>query len=101
MESSACFEIRRAVTTRCIVTLAPLWCHEQVRAAALQITAKRGFNEFTAQEVVDTLHAAGSSYAESAIRTHVVSRCCINAPAHHAVRYDYFERVGHGRYRVL
>jgi len=76
-------------------------CHEQVRAAAQLIVAKQGINEFTVQEVVDALQAAGTSYAESAIRTHVTSRCCKNAPAHHAVRYDYFERIAHGRYRLL
>lgn len=76
-------------------------CHEQVLAAAQQIVAEHGGNEFTVQEVVDALSKAGSSYAESTIRTHVVSRCCKNAPAHHAVRYDYFECIAHGRYRVL
>jgi hypothetical protein len=34
------------------------------------------------------------------IRTHVASRCCVNAPKHHEVRYPYFMALGGGRYRI-
>ena len=34
------------------------------------------------------------------VRTHVASRCCVNAPAHHQSRYPYFRALGAGRYRV-
>jgi len=35
------------------------------------------------------------------VRTHVVSRCCVNAPKHHLHRWKYFRRVGRGTYEVL
>jgi hypothetical protein len=34
------------------------------------------------------------------VRTHVASRCCVNAPKHHEVRYPYFKALGGGRYRI-
>jgi hypothetical protein len=34
------------------------------------------------------------------VRTHVASRCCVNAPAHHQSRYRYFRAVGRGVYRI-
>ena len=79
-------------------------CHEQVLAAARSITARKGRNEFSPQEVVTYLIAAGTRYRESSIRTHVTSRCCRNATnveEHFGVTYDYFERVGHARYRIV
>lgn len=75
-------------------------CHEQVLAAAKDISARKGVNEFTPDEVVQELHRACSKCSDSTIRTHVVSRCCANAPDHHAVRYDYFERIGPGLYKI-
>ena len=33
------------------------------------------------------------------VRTHVASRCCVDAPANHNHRPLYLERVGRGRYR--
>lgn len=75
--------------------------HLQVLAAAREITQSKGRNELAPEEVVHFLRRRGSPYAESTIRTHIVSRCCKNAPENHAVRYEYFERVGHGLYRIL
>lgn len=34
------------------------------------------------------------------VRTHVASRCCVNAPSHHQTRYPYFRAVGRGVYRI-
>ena len=34
------------------------------------------------------------------VRTHVVSRCCTNAPANHPHRWDYFQRVDRGLYEI-
>lgn len=34
------------------------------------------------------------------VRTHVASRCTVNAPAHHQSRYGYFCALGRGVYRV-
>lgn len=64
-------------------------CHEQVLAAAEDVTAGKGVNEFTPPEIVEELGRVGSKYSESSIRTDVVS-----AKDHHAVVFDYFERLG-------
>jgi hypothetical protein len=34
------------------------------------------------------------------VRTHVASRCSVNAPAHHQSRHQYFRSVGRGIYRI-
>lgn len=34
------------------------------------------------------------------VRTHVASRCCVNAPSHHQSRYAYFRAIRRGMYRV-
>ncbi len=34
------------------------------------------------------------------VRTHVASRCCVNAPANHQSRYRYFRALGRGVYRL-
>lgn len=34
------------------------------------------------------------------VRTHVASRCCVNAAANHQSRYEYFRSVGRGEYRI-
>jgi len=34
------------------------------------------------------------------LRTHVASRCCVNAPANHQSRYRYFRALGRGVYRI-
>jgi len=82
-------------------TSANATCHEEVLAAAIAVTAAKGRNEFSPIEIIEYMKAKGSRYPESTIRTHVVSRCCANAPDHHAVVYRYFKRVGRGTYRIL
>jgi predicted RNase H-like HicB family nuclease len=71
--------------------------HEEVLAAANQIASVRDDWTFTPYEVVKALPVLN----ESSVRTHIVSRCCVNAPKNHLHKWDYFRRVGHGRYEVL
>ena len=70
--------------------------HKQVLAAAKCLSDASIDGTFTPIQVVEAL----SHLNESTVRTHVVSRCCINAPNNHAVRYAYFRRVGHGVYKI-
>src|SRR5271165_7245378 len=70
--------------------------HDEVLAAANQIGRERGDWTFTPLEVVKALPILN----ESSVRTHIVSRCCVNAPRNHPHKWDYFRRVGHGRYEV-
>jgi predicted RNase H-like HicB family nuclease len=70
--------------------------HEQVLEAANQIACGRADWTFGVDEVVRALPQLN----ESSVRTHVVSRCCVNAPKHHLHKWPYFRRVGRGRYQV-
>lgn len=70
--------------------------HEEVLRAALRICRQRGGWRFRPIEIVRALPGLDAG----TIRTHVVSRCCTNAPAHHPHRWDYFERVGRGLYEI-
>lgn len=63
------------------------------------IESRSGDGTFSPQDVIDELRRRGSTLAESTIRTHVVSRMCVNAASNHAVVYADVERVAFGRYR--
>ena len=70
--------------------------HEEILAAARRLCAARRNWTFTPVEVVQALpHLNPRS-----VRTHVVSRCCANAPSHHAHRWPYFERLQRGVYEI-
>ena len=70
--------------------------HEEVLAAARRLCAGRRNWSFTPAEVVHALPHLN----ERSVRTHVVSRCCVNAPSHHAHRWPYFRRLRRGLYAV-
>lgn len=70
--------------------------HEEVLAVARRLAERRKDWSFTLQEVVAALPALN----QSTVRTHVVSRCCVNAPKNHLHKWDYFRRVGRGRYQI-
>jgi hypothetical protein len=72
---------------------------DEIIAALPSVEARSADGSFSPEDVVDELRRRGSAYAESTIRTHVVSRMCGNAPDHHARTYDDLERVSDGRYR--
>ena len=50
--------------------------------------------------VADIVHAL-PHLNPSSVRTHVVSRCCVNAPKNHPHKWDYFRRTGRGEYVIL
>jgi predicted RNase H-like HicB family nuclease len=70
--------------------------HEEVLRAANQLAGSRGDWTFQLNDVVRKLPHLN----ESTVRTHVVSRCCENAPKNHLHKWSYFFRVGRGRYQV-
>ena len=71
--------------------------HEEVLATARRICRERGERTF---RVVDVVHAL-PHLNPSSVRTHIVSRCCVNAPKNHPHKWAYFRRVGRGEYVVL
>ncbi|MCD2347199.1 DUF7669 domain-containing protein [Clostridium guangxiense] len=76
-------------------------CRDEVRAVAISIITEKGKNVFTVNEVISYLKNRGTNYSENTIRTHVTSRCCKNAPKNHGTRYEDFERISRGYYKVL
>jgi predicted RNase H-like HicB family nuclease len=71
--------------------------HDEVLEAALRLCRQRRGWTFRPEEVVRALpHLNASS-----VRTHIVSRCCVNAPKNHPHRWGYFRRVRRGEYEIL
>ncbi len=70
--------------------------HHEVLLAARRLGRERGDWRFSAADVVRSLPHLN----EHSVRTHVASRCCVNAPANHPHRWAYFRRVSRGLYEV-
>ena len=68
---------------------------KQVLDAARRLT-NNGKKPFTLPEIVAALPVLN----EGTVRTHVSSRCCVNAPDNHQHRWPYFYRVRRGLYRL-
>ena len=71
--------------------------NKEVLEAARRIGATRGDWTFTPDEIVKALPHLNPS----TVRTHVVSRCCVNSPQNHDHQWPYFKRVRRGWYVVL
>ena len=69
--------------------------HEEILAVARRICEKPGWT-FKLTDVVKALPHLN----EGSVRTHVSSRCCINAPSHHESRWPYFKRIVRGVYQI-
>lgn len=70
--------------------------HAAVLAAAQRLCRRDDWT-FSPNEIVQALpHLNASS-----VRTHIVSRCCENAPQNHPHRWPYFRRLGRGVYEIL
>lgn len=70
--------------------------HEEILAAARRICEEREQKVFSADDIVRALPDVNAG----TVRTHVTSRCCVNAPKNHPHKWDYFKRVGRGRYEL-
>jgi len=71
--------------------------HDEILEAVRRIAAIRADWSFTPDEIVRALPHLNPG----TVRTHITSRCCINAPKNHPHKWDYFERVARGRYRLV
>ena len=69
--------------------------HVEVLAAARRICSPLDWSFRLIDVVRDLPHLR-----EASVRTHIVSRCCVNAPVNHPHRWPYFRRVGRGRYQI-
>jgi hypothetical protein len=73
---------------------------DEILAVLPAIAARSVGGAFTVEDVVRELRHCGTKYADSTIRTHVMSRMCKDSPRNHAVVYADLERLGGGRYRI-
>jgi hypothetical protein len=73
---------------------------DEVLAAARRLATSSSDGTFSIEDVVSLVRREGTSYKESTIRTHVVSRMCANAPDNHGVTYRDLIRTDVGRYRL-
>lgn len=76
-------------------------CREEILTVVRTIVGNKGVNEFTVSEVVKFMLKNDSGFKESTIRTHITSKCCVNAPSHHAIVYSDFERISKGLYKLI
>ena len=70
--------------------------HEEVLAMAQRLCAAQRTRLFRPADVVRALPHLN----ESTVRTHIVSRCCVNAPENHGHRLPYFKRLRRGVYEI-
>jgi hypothetical protein len=75
-------------------------CRDEILTAAKAIVSKTGKNAFSIGDILTEMHRRRTTYADSTIRTHITSRLCMSAPAHHAVRYEDLVRLDRGRYAL-
>jgi hypothetical protein len=76
-------------------------CRDEILSVVRHIIQVKGSNEFKVSEVIENMRKQKATYSESTIRTHIVSKCCVNAPRHHAIVFNDFERIGRGLYKFL
>ena len=76
-------------------------CRDEILECAQTVMRQSGLDHFTIPEIISCMAKRESRYAESTIRTHIVSRMCANAPDNHAVTYRDLERTDRGEYRLL
>lgn len=70
--------------------------HAEVLSAAQRVCRGEDWT-FRPVEVVRALPHLN----ERSVRTHIVSRCCVNAPRNHVHRWPYFRRLRRGVYLIL
>ena len=76
-------------------------CRAQILEAAGVVMAKSGLDHFSIPEIISYMASQNTRFAESTIRTHIVSRMCANAPENHAVTYRDLLRTDRGVYQLL
>lgn len=73
--------------------------HEFLLEAARRLSA-RGTKVFTVAEIMREARSLGATQKDSTPRTMTTAHLCANAPDNSATTCDYFEQVGHDRYRL-
>lgn len=69
--------------------------HEEILKTARRVCNKPNWT-FSLNDIVRAMPHLN----EGSVRTHVSSRCCVNAPSNHQSRWPYFKRLGRGVYEI-
>ncbi|MCY4281836.1 MAG: type II toxin-antitoxin system HicB family antitoxin [Gammaproteobacteria bacterium] len=69
--------------------------HNEILKTARRVCSKPNWT-FTLNDIVRAMPHLN----EGSVRTHVSSRCCVNAPANHQSRWPYFRRLDRGLYEI-
>lgn len=77
-----------------------LTCREELLQCAKELVLLKGENQFSINELVNTMIGKGSNFKESTMRTHITSKCCVDAPMNHNTNYNDYMRLGDGNYAI-
>lgn len=72
---------------------------DDIRTAARALES-RGVVPWSPAQCLAEAYRQGSPYPPSTLRTHIVSRLCVDAPENHAHRWPDLQRVSYGLYRL-
>lgn len=75
-------------------------CRDELLEVVTKLVNKKSINEFTVAEVLEAMMNNNTVYSVNTIKTHITSRCCMNAPKNHYSTYDDYERVNKGVYKL-
>lgn len=68
-----------------------LSCRDEILISVGAVINRKALNEFTVKEILDEMVENETTYKESTIRTHIISRCCVNSSNHHVTVYEVFK----------
>ena len=75
-------------------------CRDELLEVLTNLVNRKHKNEFTIAEAVEEMLNNNTVYSEQTIKTHISSRCCVNSPKNHATKFDDYERIARGIYRI-
>lgn len=73
----------------------------EILAAARAIVARTGRNGFTMPDVIAEMHARGTGYSDTTIRTMMSAHLCADATGDGIAGYTDLARIGRGLYRLI
>ena len=75
-------------------------CREEILVVAGQLKERRSDGTFSVAEVLELMHARGTTYLDTTIKSYVVTKMCSSAPKSSATHYPDLERVAANTYRL-
>lgn len=76
-------------------------CRDEMLWTIQNLVKKKGENRFTIEEVLIAMKAAGTTYKDSTIRTHLTNKCCVGKSQHHQTVYNDYHHIERGLYSLV